>query len=416
MNPSRTFLFLQGVASPLFARLADELEHRGHHCLRINFCPGDRLFWRRAGATNYRGRYDEWPAYVREFLQSHEVTDLVLFSDTRPLHRLACREAQRQEIRVHVFEEGYLRPYCLTVDLGGANGYSALPASAEGFLAAHGPDTPVRQVPPVPISFFKRAGWDAANHAGNLILRPLHPHYESHRPHHPLRELHGWSRRVLRRHLLGERGRHLALLARFLQTNQPFFLLPLQLDSDSQVTLHSDFRDLEEVMDTIFASFAAHAPPDHHLVVKCHPLDNDLVPRGPQTRRIAAKHGVLSRVLFVDGGHLPTLLARATGMVTVNSTVATSAFDHGCPTKALGRAIYNFEGLTAQASLDEFWHNPPAPDPEVNRAFRATLLERCLVHGSFYSTKGVTLAVRHAADLLHHRSGATAGHPIKPEP
>ena len=416
MNPSRTFLFLQGVASPLFARLADELERRGHHCLRINFCPGDRLFWRRAGATNYRGRYDEWPAYVREFLQSQEVTDLVLFSDTRPLHRLACREAQRQEIRVHVFEEGYLRPYCLTVDLGGANGYSALPASAEGILAAHGPDTPVRQVPPVPISFFKRAGWDAANHAGNLILRPLHPHYESHRPHHPLRELHGWSRRVLRRHLLGERGRHLALLSRFLQTNQPFFLLPLQLDSDSQVTLHSDFRDLEEVMDTIFASFAAHAPPDHHLVVKCHPLDNDLVPRGPQTRRISAKHGVLSRVLFVDGGHLPTLLARATGMVTVNSTVATSAFDHGCPTKALGRAIYNFEGLTAQASLDEFWHNPPAPDPEVNRAFRATLLERCLVHGSFYSTKGVTLAVRHAADLLHHRSGATAGHPIKPEP
>ena len=58
MNPSRTFLFLQGVASPLFARLADELERRGHRCLRINFCPGDRLFWRRAGATNYRGRYD----------------------------------------------------------------------------------------------------------------------------------------------------------------------------------------------------------------------------------------------------------------------------------------------------------------------------------------------------------------------
>ena len=410
-----TFLFLQGVASPLFARLADELEHRGHHCLRINFCPGDRLFWRRAGATNYLGRYDEWPAYIREFLEANEVTDLVLFSDVRPLHSLACREAQRQGIRVHVFEEGYLRPYCLTVDLGGANAYSSLPSSAEGFLAAHGHDTPVRQVPPVPISFFHRAIWDVSNHACNLALPTLHPHYEPHRPHHPLRELHGWSRRVLRRHLLGERGRHLALLSRFLQTNQPFFLLPLQLDSDSQITLHSDFHDLEEVMDTVLASFAAHAPADHHLVVKCHPLDNDLVPRGPQTRRIAAKHGVLSRVVFVDGGHLPTLLTRTKGMVTVNSTVATSAFDHACPTKALGRAIYNFEGLTSQASLDEFWNKPLAPDPKVYRAFRATLLERCLVHGSFYSAQGVALAVRHGADLLQNRSRSGAGSPTKPD-
>jgi capsular polysaccharide export protein len=130
---------------------------------------------------------------------------------------------------------------------------------------------------------------------------------------------------------------------------------------------------------------------------------------------MAGRLGIAGRVHFAPHGELDAMVRAARGMVTVNSTVATSAFDHDCPTKALGRAIYNFEGLTAQASLDEFWHNPPAPDPKVNRAFRATLLERCLVHGSFYSTKGVTLAVRHAADLLHHRSGTGAGSPIKPD-
>ena len=41
----RTFLFLQGVCSPFFARLADALEKCGHRVLKINFNVGDDLYW-----------------------------------------------------------------------------------------------------------------------------------------------------------------------------------------------------------------------------------------------------------------------------------------------------------------------------------------------------------------------------------
>lgn len=404
MKTHLRYLFLQGVASPLFARLADELERRGHDCLRINFCPGDRLFWRRQGATNYRGRYDEWPAYLREFLEVNRISDLVLFSETRPLHHLAVQEARRLGVRIHVFEEGYLRPYSLTIDFGGSNANSTLPRSAGVFLAAAQSGVASDHIEPVPISFLKRASWDITNHALNLCLPGLHPYYRSHRPYHPLQELRGWSRRIVRRHLLGERRRHNARLMRFLETRKPFFLVPLQLDSDSQIVNHSDFGDLGEFLDPVFASFAAHAPADHLLVVKCHPLDNDLVPRKAQTYLLAAKHRLGDRILFVDGGHLPTLLRRARGLVTINSTVGTSAFDHQCPVKALGRSIYNFEGLAAQDTLDEFWKAPRKPDPAVYAAFRRVLLERCVVRGSFYSAEGIALAVRQGADLLEARA------------
>jgi capsular polysaccharide export protein len=402
MSNRATFLFLQGVASPFFARLADRLEQRGHRCLRINFCAGDRLFWRRPEATDYRGRYDEWPAFLREFLEVNEVTDLVVFGDNRPLHRLALGEARRHGVRNHVFEEGYLRPYCITLEAHGTNAASALPRSAQEYLALAADRTAPAPPGPVPISILRRAGWDAANHAANIFLRHRHPHYRSHRPHHPLRELRGWSRRILRRHLLGERRQHATRLNRFLASDPPFFLVPLQLDTDSQITVHSDFRDLGEFLDTVMASFARHAPAGT-LVVKCHPLDNDLVPREAQTKELARRHGLAERILFVDGGHLPTMLTQARGLVTVNSTIATSAFDHGCPVKVLGRALYDFAGLTAQNSLAEFWTHPVGPDPQVVKAFRAVLLEQCVVHGSFYSREGIELAVDGTVRLIERR-------------
>jgi len=405
LRSARTFLFLQGVASPLFTRLADELERRNHRSLRINFCAGDRLFWRRPNAINYRGRYDEWPSFLRELVAVEGVTDLLMFSDTRPLHHLACREAQALGLAVHIFEEGYLRPYCLTLDSGGANANSGLPTSAEGWLARVPAAAPAAaRVAPLPISMFKRAAWDIANHAANLAAPWLHPHYLPHRPYHPLREFFGWSRRILRRHVLGERHRHRRRLQRFLSSGAPFFLVPLQLDSDAQVVKHSDFADIGEFLEEVFASFALAAPAETHLVVKCHPLDNDLVPRGRQTEHIAARHGIANRVIFVDGGHLPTLLAKARGMVTINSTVATSAFDHGCPVKALGRAIYNFPGLTSHGTLDDFWHQPRAADHDLHQAFCRVLFDRCLVRGSFYSTEGIDLAVPALADLLERRT------------
>ena len=399
----KVFLFLQGVASPLFSRLADELERRGHRCLRVNFSPGDRLFWRRPGAINYRGRYDEWPAFLREVLAVENVTDILLFSDVRPLHRLACLEALALGLNVHVFEEGYLRPYCLTLDLGGANANSSLPKSTDAFLAQTASGPVPQRVAPVPISMLRRAVWDVANNAANLVFPWLHPHYRSHRPYHPLRELGGWSRRILRRYALGERHRHRQLLHRFLAGGAPFFLVPLQLDSDAQVVKHSDFRDIGEFLEVVFESFARCAPADTHLVVKCHPLDNDLVPRGRQAARLAAEHGIEDRLVFVDGGHLPTLLVKARGLVTINSTVATSAFDHGCAVKALGRAIFNIPGLAAEDSLDDFWNSPVARDPRVHRAFCQVLFDHCLVRGSFYSAEGIALAVPALADLLERR-------------
>src|SRR3990172_3288595 len=60
------FLFLQGVASPFFSRLADWLIAKGCEVFRINFCVGDAIYWRGKLAWNFRQRVESLPAFMQE--------------------------------------------------------------------------------------------------------------------------------------------------------------------------------------------------------------------------------------------------------------------------------------------------------------------------------------------------------------
>jgi capsular polysaccharide export protein len=94
--PVRRFLFLQGPASPFFARVARELRRSGAKTLRVGTCPGDRLFWL-PGAGDYiafRKPPEDWPETARAIMKNRAVTDLVCLGDGRPFHRDAIGVAR----------------------------------------------------------------------------------------------------------------------------------------------------------------------------------------------------------------------------------------------------------------------------------------------------------------------------------
>ena len=123
----KTFLFLQGPHGPFFQRLARMVQHSGADVWRVGFNAGDKLFWRdRARYIAYKGDADSWPAYFKQLVTEKGVTDLVLYGDVRPIHAQAVAHAKQIGIRVHVFEEGYMRPYWVTYEREGSNGHSKL--------------------------------------------------------------------------------------------------------------------------------------------------------------------------------------------------------------------------------------------------------------------------------------------------
>ena len=103
----RHFLFLQGPHGPFFAQLAKMVRAAGCAVSRVGFNAGDEAFWLRSpGYIPFRSGLDAWPERFRSIVDERQISDLVLYGDTRPIHALAIQHARQAGVRVHVFEEG----------------------------------------------------------------------------------------------------------------------------------------------------------------------------------------------------------------------------------------------------------------------------------------------------------------------
>jgi len=394
-NDPRAFVFLQGPPGPLFRRLGAAVADAGVPVYRINVSGGDRYDWP-DGAIDFRGRYSEWPVFFDKFLREHRITDLVLFGDCRPYHMSAHGMAALRGVRTHVLEEGYLRPYWMTFELEGVNARSSLSRVKTWFRqeALRLPPEPV--LPPITASFRRRAR-DSYWHFHHVLDgRFRYPHYRSHRSGSILREGFGWLWRFAR----SKRREQVA--ARTLEriVGEPLFLLPLQLSGDYQIRAHSPFPDMQSAASYVIESFAAHADPSDHLLIKAHPLDSSFFNWRKFTERHARALGLEGRLHFIDGGDLEDLVEIARGLVCVNSTSATLALAADTPVCTIGEAIYDMPGLTHQGHLDKFWIEPTPPEPGLYQAFRRVLVDRCLVRGGLASESAVTTLIESILERL----------------
>jgi len=386
----RCFLFLQGPASPFGISLARALRRRGARIVKVHLCGGDLVFWP-ARARLYRGRSEGWPAYLEQLMAKEAVSDLVLFGDCRPYHIPAVRIGRARGVHLHLLEEGYVRPGWITCESHGVNAHSDLPRTPDALLdAASAAVEPAGGGALLSERFARRALWDIAWHAGHTVLAPLFPRYRRHTRVHPAVDYAGW---IVRGLTAGGAARRDRAVRDRLADGAPYFLLPLQLEGDYQMRVHSDFRSVEEVARRVFTSFAAAAPAPTRLVVKRHPYDTSLPATRRMVARLAGEHGIAGRVLFVEGGGIEPLVAASAGVVLVNSTTAMAALRHGKPLKVLGRATYDMPGLSHQGPLDAFWREAPAPDAELVRAYRRVVLARTQVPGGFFSPATIDRAV-----------------------
>ncbi len=404
--PSRTqqksFLLLQGVASPFFAELEKALIQEGHQALKINFCGGDllsgRFFSTALKHINFQQPLAELPNFYQTVFKEQQITDIALFGDTRPVHIPAIAVAKQQNITVHVFEEGYFRPNWVTLDGNGVNAYSKIYQDSENnpeWFLKHIENNPnwKNESKNTGGGLAIRAWHDIRYHIAKTLLKPMFPHYNTHRPDSPLQEYWGFVRRMpaIFFYYKHQSNRQ---INRLIASKAPFYLLPLQLEADSQMKLHSPFQSLEHVIQTTIASFVKNAPDNAKLVIKLHPLDPWFINYPEVIQKVCRQYHLnTERVIYLEAGNLNALLDKAQGTVLVNSTVGTSALAVGCPVIALGSAIYDIPGLTFQGQLDEFWTSTEKPKAELFRAFQQTYIEYTQINGSFYNQKGIKMAV-----------------------
>ena len=394
LRGERHFLFVTAPFGAFSRELAARLRQEGARCSRVILNGGDVLDWGLSHAQPYYGPLQGWSAWLRETVRRARVTDLILYGDCNPYCAEAKAVAADLGLPTHIFEQGYFRPFWITLEREGVNANSRLRRDPEIYRTlsmAPGSAEPVWLAPLTPPAVRKIFAYHVA-------LGLLHPMFSRYRPPYVYsahRQLAGHVRRYFAQRLARRRARR--ELAQAMAKPGPIFVALLQRPGDSQLMRHSPFRSTADFVRRVVESFAAFAPAEARLIFKSHPLDPGLEPHAKAIAGAASEAGVHDRVAFVDDGDLNEMLERVAGVVTINSTSGLTALEHARPTVVLGKAIYDIPGLTHQRGLDVFWTSSDAPDAELFEAFRGLEMARTQINGAYATRRGVELAAPEAA-------------------
>ena len=400
-SEERVFLLLQGPHGPFFDSLGRLLRDSGAVVWRCGFNAGDEFFWSDQDRfIRHTGTAEDWPNHLAQIVAEKRVTDIVLYGDVRPIHAAARKISAELGLRLHVFEEGYLRPYWISYERGGSNGHSALVRIDLSQMRATLRETPaeVRRPPAHWGDMRHHKFYGALYHFLILALNRRYPGYRGHRSLPVTEEF--WLN--LRRFLTSPMVNLTRAVQwrRFKLSGNPYTLVLMQLEHDSSFLGHSSYSRNSEFVNEVIKAFARSAPNHHHLLFKAHPLEDGRADNRGAIRRAMIEHNLHGRVHYFRGGKLADMLAHARAIVTVNSTAAQQALWRGLPVKAMGVAVYSKPGLVSDQSLNDFLADPQGPDAASYRVFRNYLLQTSQIPGGFYSSRSRAHALRQVADLI----------------
>ncbi|MEC3860259.1 capsular biosynthesis protein [Mesobacterium sp. TK19101] len=398
---TRVFLFLQGPHGPFFNRLGQMLRRTGAQVWRVGFNAGDRAFWRdRDSFIAFDGTPETWRSRFCAILAEKGVTDIVLYGDTRPIHAEAVQEARARGLRVHVFEEGYMRPYWVTYERDGSNGNSRLmQMSVDDMRRALELSDMEAPLPPAHWGDMRQHIFYGALYHWFVMFR--NGAFRNFRPHRALtvtQEFQLYVKRLLAMPFAW--ADRVIATARIRLGGYPYHLALMQLEHDSSFQMHSPFATMPEFLTLVIEGFAKGAPGHHHLVFKAHPLEDGRVDVRGVIRDTARRLGVSDRVHYVRGGKLAQLLNDARTAVTVNSTAAQQVLWRGIPLKVFGDAVYAKPEFVSDQPLAEFFAQPSRPDNRAYKDYRRYLLETSQLPGGFYSARGRRQLLRQVVDMM----------------
>ncbi|EOG9269577.1 capsule biosynthesis protein [Campylobacter coli] len=374
----KTVLLLQGPVGTFFHRLAIKMKKNKTKVLKLNFNGGDFFFY----PNGKRCKCDEKDLenFYENFFKEKKIDAIVMYNDCRLIHAKAIKVARKLGIGIWIFEEGYLRPYCITFEKDGVNANSSLPRDKNFYLSCNIlTKESIKEIP----GGFKFMAFSAFLYwFFSFLLAPFFNNKLHHRTLFPFEFLF-WFRSLYRKYLY--KFTEKKLNQKIYSLEKKYFLAILQVYNDTQIKHHYK-KSIEEFIEELILSFANHARAKSYLVFKHHPMDRGYRNYSKLINELSQKYHVEGRIFYVHDTYLPTLLKNALGCITINSTVGLSAILEGCPTKVCGNAFYDFEGLAYPKKLQFFWREAHAykPNPSLVLNFKNYLLNTNQFNGNFY--------------------------------
>jgi capsular polysaccharide export protein len=377
-------LLLFGPIGTFFSRLAYHLQGQGIKTYKIAFPLREFGFQHRDQIPFQGDCKQDFRPFLKELIIKKGIRHIFMYGDFIIPHKIAIEvgeELREQGVAVEtwIFELGYLRPNYITLEPNRVNCNSNLNQSRDFYQ-----QLPI--IDHIPEARHESGlRWRKCWKAPTFILHSLTSYQISEtehklqpRPKDVAAQLLGFIRKYKYQHTENQ--------IRFkLFEGQSFFLVILQVASDSQLYRGSPYQSVDAFIKHTIQSFAIHAPNKARLFIKHHPRDRGYNNYKELINSLAFAYSASDRIFYLHDSPLAPIFRQrqCRGCILVNSSVGFQALFHGIPLKAMGKAPYNIEGLADQQDIDLFWSNPQPSDRDLFRKFYNYTLQTTQINGNF---------------------------------
>lgn len=290
---------------------------------------------------------------LKEFIAIKGIDLLLIHNDTRWYHAIAILICKEMEIKYLVTEQGLIRPNTTVIDKRGNNYNALLPDISTGnkdekFKVKHPHDSVIS------MSFFLLfLIVFSIERAFSTQIKYLHNNYS----------LIKYAKRIF--NIFKSKSK---INGTTLPSNE--VLLLLQLELDSQLLIHSTFKNNQEVINLVTKKCIESGLT---LKIKKHPLDFN--------------HYEAPIDCYVEGG-VKALAQQSSLVVTVNSSAVLQVLATKVPLMLLGDSIYDLEGVAKKVDLKtitNFQSGIPITCPKKRNSFIKLIKNDYLLLGAGYS-------------------------------
>ena len=329
----------------------------------------------------YKGTQEGRKKFIKIFLISKKIDTIFLMGDCRYYQSILIKIAQKNNIAVFVFEEGYFRPSYITLEQTGVNNYSTIPRK-KSFFINYKDNEKINQI--LISNTFRNLAFESSIY---FILSFLgqykYPNYVHHRNFNPFSEFYYGVKNLYRKTIKHFSEKKLYSNLTFLYKKKYFFI-PLQTHNDFQVVTHSKYNSIEDFINEILLTFSKVNNEDIILVFKHHPIDRGRKNYTKHIMKMKKKYGLKNKIEICFDIKLSRLLKNAKGTIVINSTVGMESLKYNTPTICLGKSLYDLEGLTNQGNLKSFFETPGEVNQILFKKFQNYLIKNTQINGSFY--------------------------------
>ncbi|WOE71946.1 hypothetical protein RZR97_10010 [Hydrogenimonas thermophila] len=276
----------------------------------------------------------KYVSYLREFLKDRKIELVLMHNDLRWQHALAIEVCKELEIKYLVTERGIFRPNTTTIDLKGVNANSSIPRKKEFYENINISELNLMSYKSYKISIkdnlltnIRFAFFILLNKCGDILR--INSYIKN--KHYSL--LNYIKLFIKQKYSVKDKIN--------LNLPEKFVFIPLQVNTDTQILVHSNFKTIQEFITLVEKSFYS-LNSDLKLVFKIHPMEQGLV-----NYQFDSKS-------FVVENNTNELIKKCEFLITINSTVGFEAIQNYKKVIVLGEAFYKINGIAICSSKDNF--------------------------------------------------------------